>query len=91
MPTFRFIGDEPRIFGDFSLEARPGDVADFDENPDGHFWEAADDAAAVSAAMPPDDTSDAAPADESPADAEDAAPDDAAPTADEGVTDASAQ
>jgi len=99
VPTFRFIGDERRIFGEFSLEASPGDVREFDENPDGHFWAAVDDDTAPAPpgpaeVVPPDQPApDAVAAAEAPADAPDVAPDAVSdvPVPDEELTDAPAE
>lgn len=38
MPKFKYVGDSPRVFPDLSLEVEPGDVLEFEENPDPNFW-----------------------------------------------------
>lgn len=35
MGKYKFIGTEPRVFGDLSLEVNPDDVVEFDDDPPG--------------------------------------------------------
>lgn len=40
MGKWKFTADEPRTYGNLSLEVAPGDVVDFDgDPPDGQWWE----------------------------------------------------
>jgi hypothetical protein len=39
MGKWQFVGTEPRVFGDLSLEVKPDDICEFDEDPPGgELW-----------------------------------------------------
>ena len=39
MPSFRYVGDDGRVFPHVSLEVEPGDVVERDENPNPRYFE----------------------------------------------------
>ena len=39
MPSFRYVGDDGRVFPHVSLEVEPGDVVECDENPNPRYFE----------------------------------------------------
>jgi hypothetical protein len=53
VPTFTYVGDEPRYYPSLSLSVKPGDVVTLDTDPgDGRFKPKGSNAAAPSADTP---------------------------------------